>query len=295
MSRLRWAISAGALLLAALAGVELHYFNVGLKLCHPPRKLIKEPERRDARARLPTLRDVSFQSTDGLTLRGYYVPSVNGATVVFGHGLGENRLHFLPDAEMLARHGYGALLFDWRAHGESDGQASTWGDREQGDFAAAVDFASRQADVLEGRIAALGFSVGASTVALEAARDQRVRAVILEAVYTSLRDEMRIRMGSRGPLSYIPAVLAMRYAGIDFSHIRPIDHVTEIHPRPLLEITGRDDFDTPVPVAMRVFDAAAEPKRIWVVEGAGHGEYEKVAPAEFEAVLIAFLNDAFFR
>ena len=47
-------------------------------------------------------RDVEFPSTDGITLRGWYLPSENGAAIIAGHGIGGNRL--LEPAEMLSRH-----------------------------------------------------------------------------------------------------------------------------------------------------------------------------------------------
>jgi pimeloyl-ACP methyl ester carboxylesterase len=294
LSTNRWALAlAGGVTLFALP-VEVRYFVKALSLFRPPRKPVTEADRQAAHARLPRVEEVSFRASDGLTLRGFYVPSRNGATLVMGHGLTENRMRFLPVAEMLARHGYGSLLFDWRAHGESDGEVSTWSDHEQRDFAAAVDFASNRPDVLEGRIAGLGFSIGASTVALEAARDSRVRAVIVEALYTSFGDEMRSKMGGRGALSLWPAHAAARFSGIDFDHIRPIDHVSAIAPRPLLFIGGSRDGDTPPPVVRRVFDAAAEPKELWLAEGADHGEYWAVAPVEYERIVVSFLDRAFF-
>jgi fermentation-respiration switch protein FrsA (DUF1100 family) len=194
---------------------------------------------------------------------------------------------------MLARHGYGSLFFDWRAHGESEGDISTWSDHEQRDFAAAVGFVLHRPEVVDGRVAGLGFSVGASTVAVGAAADPRVRAVVLEAVFPSFADEMKNKMSKFGPVSLWPTELAARQAGVDFDHIRPVDRVAEISPRPLLIIAGSVDHDTPLPFARRVFDAASQPKELWVVDGADHGQCWTVAAAEYESVLVDFLDRAF--
>jgi fermentation-respiration switch protein FrsA (DUF1100 family) len=59
-------------------------------------------------------------------------------------------------------------------------------------------------------------------------------------------------------------------------------------------ITGTLDDDTPVPVMQRLFDAAGEPKALWVVPGARHGTYIQVAPAEYEARVVSFLDGALF-
>ena len=67
--------------------------------------------------------DVTFRSTDGLTLHGWYVPSRNGAAVIAFPG----RKGPQDQARMLARHGYGVLVFDRRGEGRSEGQPNGWG------------------------------------------------------------------------------------------------------------------------------------------------------------------------
>ena len=66
---------------------------------------------------------VIFPSTDGLSLAGWFIfpknEIGNGAAIILCHGYGSTRAEMLPVATILARHGYGALLFDFRAHGES--------------------------------------------------------------------------------------------------------------------------------------------------------------------------------
>jgi alpha-beta hydrolase superfamily lysophospholipase len=295
VKRRRAVFVALGLALAALAAVEIHYVLGTARLFRPARLPVTDADKARVRAAFPDVEDVSFRSPDGLLLRGFYVPSKNGAVVVLGHGLAANRMRFFPDVEMLSRHGYGALFFDWRAHGESEGDVSTWSDREQGDLRAAIDFVSARPDVTGGRVAALGFSIGASTVAVEAAADPRVRAVILEAVWTSFEEEIYDKMNRRGPLSLWPALATVRHFGVDARNIRPIDHVAAIAPRPVLFVTGSLDDDTPVPVVRRVYDAAGSPKDLWVVEGADHGGYQRVDPAGCERVIVGFLDKALLR
>jgi pimeloyl-ACP methyl ester carboxylesterase len=88
-------------------------------------------------------------------------------------------------------------------------------------------------------------------------------------------------------------MLAMkRTGGIEFSRVRPIDHVRELGARPKLFITGSEDSDTPVPVMQRMIEPVPEPKRVWIVPGATHGSYAKTAPADYEHTLIDFLDHA---
>src|SRR4051812_22132222 len=67
--------------------------------------------------------NVRFTTSDGLELEGWYVPSRNGAAVIAFPGRSGPQKH----ARMLARHGYGVLLFDRRGEGASDGDPHGFG------------------------------------------------------------------------------------------------------------------------------------------------------------------------
>lgn len=277
------------LVLLAFAIVELRWARRWNRTCYPARR----PVTAEARAALatagPRVEDVTFQAADGLTLHGWMVPSTNGCVLVVGHGLGENRTQWTDVAIEIAKHGCGALLFDWRAHGESDGTTATWGDAEQADFSAAIDFASKRPDVSPDRIVGFGFSIGASAVAMESARDPRVRGVILAAVWPSLDEEMDYKEQRFGALSAWPSKAGLRHAGVRLDRVRPIDVVGSIAPRPLLLVTGDADDDTPLDVETRVFAAAGEPKTMWIAKGAGHGEYLAADRVGFLGAITSFL------
>lgn len=239
---------------------------------------------------VPGLEDASFRTTDGLTLRGWFAPGSRGAAIVFVHGGGGNRMQLFPEARILAHHGYGVLIYDSRASGESDGDLATLGAREQRDVEAAIDFVSARPEIDPKRIGIVGFSVGASTVVLEVAHDRRTRAVVLYATWSSMEDEIKWKARRFGPLSWAPVLFGLRRQGVDVDAVRPIDHMGEIAPRPLLMIAGSDDSDTPVAVMEQVFAAAREPKELWVEPRATHGSYVETAPAEYERRVVGFFD-----
>src|SRR3954454_1837051 len=84
-----------------------------------------------------TVENVQLHTNDGLTLDGSYVPSRNGAAVIVAFG----RKGTQAPARMLARHGYGVLIFDRRGEGRSDGDPNpfAWSDGER-DILAAITF-----------------------------------------------------------------------------------------------------------------------------------------------------------
>ncbi len=112
--------------------------------------------------------DVQLHTSDGLALEGSYVPSENGAAVIVAFG----RKGTQDPARMLARHGYGVLIFDRR--GEGDPNPYAWDDGEL-DLLAAVEFLKQRPDVEPGHIGGLGLSVGGETFLQAAAHSEDIR------------------------------------------------------------------------------------------------------------------------
>ncbi|RKH07021.1 alpha/beta fold hydrolase [Corallococcus praedator] len=277
---------AGVLALAAV----IAYRNVrtARAVLHPARQALKPL----GDATLPARTDVTLRTRDGLSLRGWYVPSRNRAAVVVMHGFAENRTQMLFEAEALSRAGYGVLLFDSRGHGESDGDLVTWGDREREDLRAAVDFLSARSDVEPSRLGVLGFSMGGTTALLEALDDARLKAVAAAGAYPSLVADTRYSYGKWGPLSVQPVLWTMRLSGVDVDAVDPMARLCELKGRPLLLINGDVDEYAPAFLQDAMFQAACEPKSYWVVKGAHHGGYAKQAPEEYARRLRDFFDAA---
>src|SRR4051794_35240236 len=95
-------------------------------------------------------------------------------------GAGSTRSDVLDHAIVLARHGYGVLLFDARGHGRSGGRAMDFGWYGDWDVAAAVSYLQRRADVDPDRMAAVGMSMGGEEAIGAAASLPALRAVVAE-------------------------------------------------------------------------------------------------------------------
>jgi uncharacterized protein len=225
---------------------------------------------------------VAFKTKDGLTLKGWWEPSANGAAVVWVHGLGQSRMAAVEEARWLADSGFGVLLFDLRAHGDSEGTVSTYGDREVLDVDAALDFARAQPGVQQ--LGAVGFSIGASALAASAARRGDLQAIALLCPYSTLREAIESDFSSHGALSSRPAVWAMEQGGVDLDTLKPIDELPKLKRRPLLVVAG--DRETDLPMVTRLFAAAGPEGQTWLVRGAEHGMYRQVAEAEYKQRLL---------
>ncbi|MDH4138884.1 MAG: alpha/beta fold hydrolase, partial [Anaerolineae bacterium] len=240
---------------------------------------------------------VTFISGDGLRLAGWYIPSHNGATIILCHGLGDNRVGMLPRAALLAEHGYGSFLFDFRAHGESEGEMVTYGYAESDDVLAAVDYLLSRPDVDPERIGILGGSLGAATAIRAAAHSTRLKAVVAESAFTSLEDEVASSFKAFSGLPAFPvAPLTVAFAqwqtGLRISEVRPVDDIPAIAPRPVFIIHGTDDDLIPAEQGLRLYEAAGEPKELWMVGGMGHESALGILPDEYERRVIGFFDKA---
>ena len=154
----------------------------GLRLRRPPGRRCRTSSVHVARDAVPAPHlgapheDVTLTTSDGLTLKGWYVPSRNGAAVIAFPG----RKGPQPHARMLIRHGYGVLLLDRRGEGESEGDPSTRGWGGARDLHAAVAYLQRRPDVERGRIGGLGLSVGGEMMIEAAASTPGLKAVASE-------------------------------------------------------------------------------------------------------------------
>jgi uncharacterized protein len=285
----RWLAGfAGALLLvaaAAAARVARHdyLFMHSMLEANPPSPLLAAPDR----AGLPGLVAVTFASRDGLRIAAWYVPPRNGAAIVMAHGTNSDRSTMLAEQRLLADAGFGVLAFDWPGLGQSSG-AIRWDGQARRALGAAVDWLAVQPGVDAGRIGALGFSIGAYTLAQVAAEDPRLRAVVLEAPASGYADYLRVHCREWGAFSEWAGRLAIRDSGLLDSAFDPARVAGRIAPRPVFLIGGTEDTEIPTALVMKVYEAAREPKSVWIVAGAGHGGYDAVAPAEYRRRVAGF-------
>jgi pimeloyl-ACP methyl ester carboxylesterase len=265
--------------LAALIGVRAA--RGASRYLTPPRATVGEPP---SFAR--PVQTVTFRTTDGVNLEGWWVAPANGAAVVFVHGMGQSRANWVEEARWLTDAGFGVLLFDLRAHGRSGGEVSTGGDKEVLDADAALAFARAQPGVE--RLGAVGFSIGASALAASAVKRGDLGAVILMAPFTTIRESIASDFAARGVFSVKPAEWALEHAGVDLDTLRPIDDIAKLKAKPLLVMGG--DRETDPPMMNRIIAAAQPEAQTWLVIGAEHGQYRQVAPDEYKRRVMSLLS-----
>jgi uncharacterized protein len=253
-----------------------------------------------ARAFVPTYavgaphEDVSLTTSDGLRLRGWYVPSRNGAAVISFPG----RKGTQKPARILARHGYGVLLFDRRGEGESEGDPNAWGWNGYRDVDAAVRFLQSRPDVEPDRIGGIGLSVGGEMMLEAASKSRGLKAVVSEGAGERSFHELLDMTGGDKWLalsSYVPLSAGIALFSNDAPPPSLKDLVGQISPTPVFFIYGEHGQDGERNLNPTYYAAAREPKAIWEVAGSGHVGGITAQPAEYEERVIGFFDRALLK
>jgi len=216
---------------------------------------------------------VEFTADDGITLRGWWFPRPDSHRVIIGcpgHRRGKHDLLGIGSA--LWRAGNNVLLFDFRGCWDSDPAPQSLAYKEVPDLDAALRYVKWRVSGAD--IGIIGYSMGAAVAILVASRDPSVRAVVADSSFATMRDviahALRRHRFPPHPFVALTDVYNRWHYGYPFNAVRPIDDVARISPRPILFIHGGQDDVTPVSHAFRLYEAAREPKELWIVDGAAH-------------------------
>jgi pimeloyl-ACP methyl ester carboxylesterase len=281
--------------LAAIVVVLAFFWLVQRQMMYFPAGDVLTP----AQAGLPQAERVSFRTDDGMVLHGWFVPAArrasearraervgvgphaheetpaaddDGTTVIVFNGNAGNRSYRADLAGGLARAGLAVLLFDYRGYGENEGAPSEGGLLL--DARAARRYVDGRADVRADRVVYFGESLG-SGVAVSLAAERRPLALVLRSPFTSMVDTAKFHY------PFLPVRLLLRDR---YESIRLIDRVG----CPVAVIAAAHDSIVPTALSRRLYEAAREPKRLVIVEGADHNDLALVAgPLVIEAVLAA--------
>lgn len=214
--------------------------------------------------------DVSFRTSDGLLLRGWWLPHPGASrTIVTLTGYFGTRSDTIGIGSALWRRGANVLLFDYRGRGTSDPHISTLGYYETLDALAAVDYAARRAPDVP--LGVVGYSMGASVAILAAARDTRIAAVVADSPFASQRRVLRRHFLRRTWLPTVPFFpLVLRFLPYDVGEVEPIREIGTITPRAVLLIHGTADTVTDPRDSDTLYGRAGRPRELWLLPGVAH-------------------------
>jgi fermentation-respiration switch protein FrsA (DUF1100 family) len=199
--------------------------------------------------------DLSVEAEDGVRLHGWWIRGEGRRALVFFHGNAGNIADRLDRAQILRdRFGFDVFLVDYRGYGRSGGRPSEEGLYRDG---RAAYGAAREAGFPPERIVLFGESLG-SAVAVRTAAELPCSALVLETPFLSVPEMARVHY------PFVPAFLIR-------SRFDSGARIAGIAAPKLFLVAERDEIVPPVQ-GRRLYELAKEPKRLFVIPGAGHND-----------------------
>lgn len=237
--------------------------------------------------------EVDFKASDGLSLRGWWLP-VSGSerAVVILHGHGGSMDWDIHRAPSLHAAGFNVFLFDFRAHGRSDGRLATFGYLERLDVQGAVEVLKRRGMK---RIGLLGFSYGGMASMLAAPICPEVNAVITDGGPARMKTailgrcvEANLPRGLAAFVTWLVVNATSLRLGVNLSCYEALRWVGQISPRPIFFV--HSELDQYCPDFDELYAAASQPKELWRLPGVGHTQASETYPEEFRRRVVDFFN-----
>ncbi len=237
-------------------------------------------------------RELTIPGTNGIRLGGWYCPKKEATTLVIQfHGYASDKSRLLAEARQFQELGCAVLLVDFRGSGQSSESETTVGYTEAEDVAAAVAYAREQWPGM--RLVLFGQSMGAAAV-LRAISQLAVRpdAIILEAVFDTMRNTVRHRFAAMRVPSFPAAELLVFWGGWQmgfngFAH-NPVTYAAEVT-CPALLMHGSGDVRALLADGRRVFEQLRGPKTFVEFAATGHEPYVRRHREEWRSAVRGLL------
>jgi len=215
---------------------------------------------------LTHFKDVTFPSSDGVTLTGWWIEHPHKdpkrPVLLYCHGNAANLSLLSEVSRIFYDFGFDALLVDYRSYGSS--QKAPLTEEAVGEDALAAYRWLQAKGIPEGRIVVWGHSLGAAIAAKLATRVNPA-GLILEGALDSVNGMAREKF----PWLLVPGFLI-------WDKFDAERYVTQ-RACPLLQFHAEKDTIIPIELGEKVFEKAAGPKQWMVVKDIDHNDFPSVA------------------
>ena len=284
MRRLRTAVASVARVLILLIVVGSAGGFLARQMTFIDRQMIYFPQRTLAATPADAgldYEDIFLTASDGVRIHGWYVPGEQRTTLLWFHGNAGNIGDRVENLLRLNQHlGVSVFILDYRGYGRSDGKPS-----EKGlylDAEAAIEYLTRELGLaLEDDVILFGRSLGAA-VAVEMATRHRVRAVILESGFPS------VRAMAKRVYPFLPTAMLLSLVEARYDSLSKLPNVRA----PVMVLHGDGDRTVPFEQGEELFEAANDPKRFYRIQGADHNDTYHVGGEPYFEALREFVESA---
>ncbi|AZB44501.1 alpha/beta fold hydrolase [Bacillus sp. FJAT-42376] len=286
-------VGSGLGLVAANAFYGLSSYIIW-RAMHPPKIALKK---HPAHFGIQT-EEVHFKSSDGLSLRGWWMPVENSSkAVVFSHAYGLNRYNMpfpiFDLVKVFQSQGYSVLMYDFRNAGESDGNETTIALKEQLDLNGAIEFVKHEKSM--DHIILIGWSMGASTSLLAGCRHDDVKGIIADSPFASLDSYV---LDSFEYWTKLPRfigrvssyVTKLNFLGFKPHLVKPIEVVKKAEGKKIMIVHAKNDPAISCTESERMKRMNSDID-LWQPEMGGHIEAYRLNKQEYEDRVVAFLKE----
>jgi pimeloyl-ACP methyl ester carboxylesterase len=204
-----------------------------------------------------------------------------GGVVLYLHGNGSNVGANVEHANRFHRLGLSVFAIDYRGYGKSQGDFPSESQVYE-DAQLAWDYLVKQRGVNPHQIYIYGHSLGGAIAIDLAVRHPEAAGLIVEGSFTSTRAMVDFQKGLFW-LFPIDWLLTQR-----FDSLSKVDRLQ----MPVLFIHGTADNVVPVEMSKKLFDAAPEPKQLYIVPDGGHNNVAQIGGAEYLQIVSQFLGSS---
>ncbi len=247
--------------------------------------------------------NVEVRTSDGYTLRGWFIDKGSDTTIIAIHGYTASKYeeeYMKPVIDMIARNGYNVAAFDFRAHGDSDGEITTLGLKEVEDYIGIIDWLKSVKPNKAKKIGVIGYSMGGAVTIMLSARDKRINAAVADSPYIDIRSSgqkwiMRLK-GVTKSLLLLVYPLIVRFtasrARINIDDLIMYKYASRIK-IPFMIIAGRNDDLVALGEIMKFYNELRRnnPRATLWVTDSGHVRTIRDHPREYEEKVISFLKE----
>lgn len=236
---------------------------------------------------------ITFMTDDQLKLSGYLMVRKNARrNILVCHGYRMCKERMISFASMFPEDNI--LLFDHRAHGESEGDRTSIGYNEQKDVLAALKVLQANDNINKLPIYGIGTSMGAVSLLKASCQNDGFKALILDSPFAQLDGQARKTFSHKYKLSKIPfESLANRLFEyrMKFSP-KEVDALLCAQEAriPIMIIHSKQDDVVPVADAQKIYDTIITKKDLWLVEKSSHARIFDDCPEEYKDHINQFFN-----
>ncbi|BDZ31544.1 alpha/beta hydrolase [Lactiplantibacillus sp. WILCCON 0030] len=237
----------------------------------------------------------TIKSADGFKLVAWYIPKANAKkTVVLAHGFAGNKSLMGAWAGMYHELGYNVLVPDARAAGASQGQAIGYGWLERKDDLQWAKTVVKKTATTQ--IVMSGISMGAAGMTMASGEPQipQIKAYVVDSPFTSAKAIISYQAGElyhlpAFPLVDVTSAITKLRAGYTFGEADAVKQIRQ-NKLPIMIIAGTKDDFVPTRMSRKLYRQANQPKKLWLVPGAGHTTAINQDYPAYKHQVASFLN-----